>query len=380
MKMRAALAVLTIVLAVAGCQRAVDGAADPALNQQEIERYRLVQNAATALTAALERMAERPVMRYTNTAKGTFTVTVARTAQGFGQGVVRGAAVKAVFSGHQLFVVAGAKRWVSLGLQPETARRYAGQWTRATPGQVGFDPARGLTPKAVADDLRSATDQALDARNLPQLDRLPDATMVYRISGARGSVEVTASEPYRVVRTDLPLGASPGSKDELGVVGGQTVFEEATCGDLDELAGAMRAALGPLRTAYRLERWLTLRPGKMTGTCGVDGICTARAPVRNRVLSPGRSTKVEVTMKVTMSARGLGVRNCSPPKVLMKPNSSESMSCSARFDVPVSRVAQSYPVSVRAVVRGVAKVQPDSARILAKMEHDFADLADEFGN
>lgn len=384
MKASALIAAITVGLTLAGCQRMVDGAANPGIDAAGIERYQVERGAAAALSEALDRLAKRPAVRYTSTGDGKFTLSITRTGAGFGTGTVGGRTIKTLLANGELFIVADAERWTSLGLRPPIAQRYAGEWTKVRPSDVGIDPARTFGPDSVAGTLRAATSdfaadpgEHIDGRAAVVLTSLDDGTRVYRIHTVDGTVDVTADVPHRIAGTDIALGDS---RDELGLVGSRTELRPATTADLDGLRTAIGSTLGGLHSTYGFQPSLALYPETMTGSCASDGTCTAQAPVRNRINRPlHRSTSVEVTMDVTMTADGLGARMCSPPKLVMRPNSRETMSCSARFAVPVSTETLSYPVSVRAQLYAVAKLRPDTKSMLANVEKDLAVLAGELG-
>lgn len=378
----AAIIALVVALILSGCQRAVEGTAVPGLADDEIAQYQVERGSAEALESALDRLASRPVMRYEMASADRLTWTVTSTGAVYAAGTSDGRPVRAMAADGQLFMVADARRWESFGLKREAASTYAGRWTRVLPADVGFDPARALTPKAVAASLREAVADrsedgyARDGQPIPVLTRTPDGTEVYRIETLQGALEVTTAEPHRVTHTDIPL-VRPGKRDLLGLSGGgDTRVREGDRAQLAELRGSIEDVLGGLRSAYGFQPSLRLVPGRLAGTCGTDGTCTAKAPVRNRIGGDyPPSTSVEVTMKVTMSAKGLGTRECGQPRVAMRPNTQVDMSCGARFALPRSKSARSYPVKVRAAWYAVAKYRPDRARLLGKVRKDFDELA-----
>lgn len=388
---RSAAAAATLLLAasaVAACDATVSGSPRAGENQHEFA-------AQQAFDDAVEALAARPLMRYTTTVAGAegekVSMAVARTGSAFGTSDLDGAKKTMAVLGDQLYLRAGKSVWRELGAKPNEVKDFDDKYTLVEPDDVGFDPGGLLPPKKVAELLREKVEEAGSgaepprppASGEPQLARrsvekleLDDGTGVYRIPVGQFTVDVTAAEPHRIVGTDVPL-AGTGS-EPLVPDGARTTFGDPAEQDLRELYGSLGNVAKKVRGAGVLVPDFQLRQGSGKLDCAVGGNCTAKVKVSNsyRAQQDLPVSQFDVSMKVTMTATGLGKKTCTDNAGL-KPNSSTSMSCSADFALAPSYSPQSYPVRAEWSIVATAKYNPDVQALTATVKRELTALLDE---
>lgn len=374
----AAAAALAVMVVVGACDSAVTGTAMAGPNPHRFAAHE-------AFGAAVDALESRPVMRYTTSTSGAgsakLEVRVSRTGAAFGTGSVDGDKLTVAAFDDKLFLKASQQRWRSLGAEPGEARKFANRLSLVEASVLGFDPGAALTPKEVADALRQAFAEHQTAEQESTLEREVERLKtagdeVYRIPLGPNYVDVTVTRPFRIVSTDLPLGGGDGV--QLLAEGTRT---ELSVGDADTL-----------RTLYRLlDRSLTkikstavnvpdfrLQEGTGDLDCQIGGKCTAKVEVSNSYTARDGLpvSKFEVSMKVTMRATGLGARSCSD-KASMRPNKSQTMSCTADFALAPSYTPRSYPVRATWNLLAVAKYTPDTKKLAARLSKELNELLGE---
>lgn len=393
-------AVAMLALGVAACDNAVSGEPTAGDNPNLFV-------AKEAFGAAVSEMEARPLMRYTSTVVGAdserVAVTVSRTGATYGTSTVDGNRITLAVLDDKLYVQASSKYWRELGAKPNEVKKFAKEMVLADPSDIGFDPARTLTPKQVATELRSAMAQestpsttatpstsapstapsgpagpstsAKPERKVERL-KLDDGTDVYRIPVGEHSVDVTVAQPYRIVGTDVPLAAT--GVDPLVPDGSRITFGAGDEQDLRDMYGELaKVAKGAKGTSVMVPNF-QLQQGVGKLDCQIGGKCTAKVRVDNTYSRQDQLpvSRFDVQMKAKMTATGLGSRTCDDTAV-MRPNKGVSMACTADFALAPSYTPRSYPVRATWTVAAIAKYIPDTKELSADLKDELNDLLDE---
>jgi hypothetical protein len=387
-----AIAAAVLVL-TAACDQSVSGAPTAGENPHLFA-------AKEAFGQAVAELESRPLMRYTSTVAGAdseqVAVTVSRTGSAYGTSNAGGNKLTLAVLDDRLYVRASRQYWRDLGAKSNEAKEFAGRLVIADPADIGYDPARLLTPKEVASALREAfqkehqteTTTAPSTSSSPsgsskppepksKVERLEqDGTEVYRIPIGKHSVDVTVTQPHRIVATDLPL-ASAGV-EPLVPEGSRTAFGVGDEDDLRKLYGSLAKAAKGAKSTGVLVPDFQLQEGAGKLDCQVGGKCTAKVRVDNSLASSQQLpvTRFEVRMKATLNATGLGTRSCTDT-ASMRPNKGTSMSCTADFALAPSYTPRSYPVRATWTITALAQYLPNVKLLAKHVSQELADLLDE---
>jgi len=387
---RAAVVAAVFGLAATACESTVPGTPTAGDDKVELLAQRAFDEAVGALAA-------RPLMRYVSTVAGAdgeeVSVAVTRSGSVYGTSTIDGRKMTFAALGGKLYVRTSKQVWQDLGAKPNEANQFANRFVVTDPADVGFDPGALLPPEKVAARLReeAATQQGQDGAQPgepppsgePQLNRkrveqmkLDDGTEVYRIPVGKYTADVTVAQPHRLVSTDVPLGQAGGNP--LLPSGARTLFTEMGEQQVRQLFASLSKAARGVRNAGVLVPNFELRQGNGNLNCAVGGKCTAKVPVSNSY-SGGKNvpvTQFDVTMRVTMSASGLGTRTCSD-RAGMKPNSSITMACTADFKLEPSYTPRSYPVRATWRISATARYKPQVAKLEAAVQRELKDLLED---
>lgn len=388
-----AIAAAVLVL-TAACDQSVSGAPTAGDNPHLFA-------AKEAFGQAVGELESRPLMRYTSTVAGAdseqVAVTVSRTGSTYGTSNAGGNKLTVAVLDDRLYVRGSRQYWRDLGAKSNEAKKFAGRLVIADPADIGFDPARLLTPKEVASALREAfqKEQQAETSTAPstsstqppgssappepksKVERLElDGTEVYRIPVGKHSIDVTVAQPHRIVATDLPLTSA--GVEPLVPEGSRTAFGVGDEDDLRKLYGSLAKAARGAKSTGVLVPDFQLKEGTGKLDCQIGGKCTAKVRVDNS-LTPSRQlpvTRFEVRMKATMNATGLGTRSCTDTAT-MRPDKGTSMSCTADFALAPSYTPRSYPVRATWTISAVAQYLPNVKLLAKHVSQELADLLDE---
>lgn len=348
------------------------------------------EEARGALHQALETLAKRPAISYSSSARTagsprvddpTFTraakrfeVTATHTGLVYGTGDTQRSAVRLMVVDDHVYLSADAAGWEDLGLPADQAADLAESWNVVDAKDLGFDPQATLTPSEAAETLRSATDDTGSVRAV----KPPNGDEVYRFTTDFGTVDVTATEPHRILHTTVPLTLQePTAADGWAFgVDTETTMHETSVEEFRKFLDALKRALDNVKESHVVVPTMQLSEAGATFVCNV-GVCTYTTQVTNTIEAKYQiATEVQVTMKTTLNGGVLGTRTCSA-QLTMQPNTTGPLSCSGSFvmpPAPPNSPARQYPIQAQATLSGKAVFVPDMPAIWSKIEKDARDI------
>jgi hypothetical protein len=337
--------------------------------------------ARQTLTAAAFNLAQTPGVRYTGSYRddnGDMVEVDARvTNRGWTQGALtrEGQEISVLSNGPRSYLRAGKKYWSGHGAPRDSLGEYAKRWVRVPTEELGIDLARSLSPGVLGADLLLAVER--DEIAVGAVSTM-DGAQVREVTTRYATVYVTTAEPQQVVR----IASRKPARDGQGGGGGEVVptvdgpdrvrtpidpeefeldLESLSAAEAKRLFTDLDKRVRELTKSVDSQVRFALASRIRLSPCTVSG-CTATVSMSNNVPSTSpylvvsRTVVASITIRITLDKRT--VKTCSPTRG-MKPNSSTTVKCRARYTVPADGQTHHVEATAKAVARAAADADID---------------------